>query len=508
MRRITVILSFCAVSLLVQQAGCGSNNSNGAGTNGTGTFGNSSANTAPVVVTLHNASAVGVTNAPPTGTSVLSFRVQITGLSLVGTGGTANASLLSSPVTVQLANEQTLDDVIASDNVKPGTFSGLMVTFGTASMTIQNTSGSTLTIGGTACTNGSTCTVTPTLSQVSATVTPTPSSSLTLVAGQPEHFAVALNVGNSITNTGGTVTITPTLSAAGSGATNGSLTSVSGVTGPITNTGTNQFTVTDSATGQPVAVATNSSTTFSSFNNGIGGCTTNPATAACLKNGQIVTTNFGVGTSTSGMTNTATNVTLATNSTGTNFTKAVEGTVVSKTASAMTIVVTGEPSAVTGISVGQTANATLSTTPAATFSVTTSTGSTIPNTDVFTGLSNVVVGQNVLLEVGSITSGAPPTIVADQVQLLPAQVCGTASALANPNFTLGTLPGTFTGAGETSIQTVTGANTQFFASSPTVLTGFSNIMSGSTFCVGGLLFQTSTASQPTILAGQVAATAH
>ena len=92
MQKVVGYLSALAITLGFL-SGCGSNNNSA-----------NNPNDVPVVMTIHDA--------PPTGVTVVSFAVQITGITLVGSG-TPNASLLTKPVTVQLQNLATSSELLA-----------------------------------------------------------------------------------------------------------------------------------------------------------------------------------------------------------------------------------------------------------------------------------------------------------------------------------------------------------------------------------------------------------
>ena len=101
----------------------------------------------------------------------------------------------------------------------------------------------------------------------------------------------------------------------------------------------------------------------------------------------------------------------------------------------------------------------------------------------------MVVGQNVLVDVTSTVAGTPPTVNADQIQLLPTQVCGTAvGPLTSPNVVLNNLSGTLTGASETSILGVTSATG----------TGATTYSGGIPAASGNITFTTNPANNDTI----------
>jgi Domain of unknown function (DUF4382) len=439
--------------VLALAAGCGSSNH---GTTG-------AQNEVPVVVTIHDA--------PPTGVTVLSFAVQITGIKLEGSGS-SNANLLSSPVTVQLQNLQTGNEILAQSSAEAGTYSSAVITFGSVSATVQNESGAAITVGGTNCATASVCQITPTINQMSSTISSSPFP-LTLTAGTPVNLSLDFNVNSSV---GSDLSVTPsvTISASTTPLSDSNLADVGGVTGTVTATGSNQFTIMDSATGNSLTLNTGSSTTFGGFSS----CTASPEDATCVQKNQIVNVNFGVGDA-NPTTLTASSVNLENG-----FTQGVEGTVVAVNPSTQqfTVVVTGVSGSVTGVQVGDEETVTPGT--GATFSVE-SNGATLPSGLNFTGTSNLLVGQNVQLDASSISGS---TITADQVMLAPTQFTGTAGAVNGTNVTINGLNGLFTNAGTTSITADTGATTTFGG-----VTGVTGLTNGDTVSVSGLLFDTPTA---------------
>jgi hypothetical protein len=101
-RKRIFLISACPL-VLALAAGCG----------GSGHGTTSSQNEVPVVVTMHDA--------PPQGVTVLSFAVQVTGIKLEGSGS-SSANLLSNPVTIQLQNLQTGNEVLAQSSAEAGTY--------------------------------------------------------------------------------------------------------------------------------------------------------------------------------------------------------------------------------------------------------------------------------------------------------------------------------------------------------------------------------------------------
>src|ERR1700683_5422953 len=121
------ILCLSAIPLALSAlSGCGGGNKT------------TTSNEVPVVMTVHDAPATGVT--------MLSFSAVIRCVTITNSSGTA-VSLLSSPVTVNLQNLATQSDILADTSAPAGTYSSMMVTLSSVNMTIQNNSGSTVSIG-------------------------------------------------------------------------------------------------------------------------------------------------------------------------------------------------------------------------------------------------------------------------------------------------------------------------------------------------------------------------
>src|SRR5580692_4542580 len=94
------------------------------------------ASAVPVVLTIQDQ--------PPAGLTALSFQIQITGVSLQGSSASNDVSLLSSPVTVNLSDLQTVNSLLANTSAPAGTYSGITITFANPKVTLLNNSGSPL----------------------------------------------------------------------------------------------------------------------------------------------------------------------------------------------------------------------------------------------------------------------------------------------------------------------------------------------------------------------------
>jgi hypothetical protein len=446
-------LSLACLLVLAVGVGCGGSN------RGT----TSSQSEVPVVITMHDA--------PPVGVTVLSFTVRVTGIELQGTGS-SSANLLTSPVTIQLQNLQTANEILAQSSASAGTYSSLMLTFGSVSATVDNESGSAITVGGTSCASSTVCQITPTLSQMSTTISSSPFP-LTLTAGAPVNLSLDFNVNSSL---GSDLSVTPavTVTASTTALADSNLADIGGVTGTVTATGANQLTVLDSATGNSLTLNTATGTTFGGFST----CTAAPEDATCVQKNQIVNVNFGVGD------NSPTTLTASSVNLENGFSQGIEGTIVAvnPTTQQFTVVVSGTSGSVTGITVGQEETVTAGT--GATFSVE-SNGATLPSGLNFTGTSNLMVGQNVQLDASSISGSM---VTADQVMLAPTQFTGTSGMVNGLNVTINGLNGLFTNSGTTSVVADTGTTTTFGG-----VTGVTGLTNGDPVAVNGLLFGTPTA---------------
>lgn len=433
-------------------------------------------NTVPVSLTVHDTAA--------TNTSLLALSLTVTGATLQESGASGSTvSLLSSPVTLQLANLSTQNELLANITVPAGTYSGMTLTFSGASATIYNGSTSTITVGGQSCAAAATCTYTPTFNQSSTTVTSAPFP-LTLTAGTPVNIAVSLNLNSSLQSDS---SFTPAISVStnSTALADGNLVDISSVTGQVTSVGSNSFTVTDSNTGATQTFNEGTSTTYGTFT----GCAANNFT--CIQKNQIVTLNYGVGPD-AAQTLTATSVTPYNN-----YAQGVMGTVISANAGANTfnVVVTGESPALSGVTTGQII--TVSPGAGATYGI--SGGATAPVGSSFASVTDVIPGQSVVINsTGVTTGGTYPVVAADQVQLAPVQFTGMVSALNSPNFTVNGLNSFYTGNGVSSVNVVTGSGTYYSGITGNAFTG---LATGGSVSLGGYYYNSPTG--PVLVSTQV-----
>ena len=149
---------------------------------------------------------------PPMGVTVLSFEIEVTGAALQPSDSSSQpVSMLSEPEDIELEHLQTESALLASRNVPTGAYSGLMVSFANPRMTIQNQTGTTLTLGTKTCSDQQVCEFDPKLNQSSVTVeAPTTPFPITLTMNSPVVLKLDFNLDTSIQQSD--LSITPTVS--------------------------------------------------------------------------------------------------------------------------------------------------------------------------------------------------------------------------------------------------------------------------------------------------------
>src|SRR5271163_3792393 len=138
-----------------------------------------------------------LSDTPPTGVSVVSFTLPISGISLTPSAG--------SPVSVyaggsfELTQLQTDSAPVAVGvSVPAGSYTSLNVTLGTSNGIFFNGSGGTITIGGVACVTGAFCK----LPSGAATTISVPIT-LTITENQAQWIGLDMNLSNPITSSNG-----------------------------------------------------------------------------------------------------------------------------------------------------------------------------------------------------------------------------------------------------------------------------------------------------------------
>jgi hypothetical protein len=454
----------------------------------------------PVVLTIQNQAG--------TGTSTLSYSIEVTGVSLQGsTSNQSNVSLLSSPVTVNLDNLQSINTLLNNTSAAAGTYSGIMITFAMPQISLLNNTGSNLTDGTTTCASSTTtsqpCVLSPALTQSSVTITSSPFP-LTLTAGTPVNLAIDFNTAASIVIASGSVSITPSVTVTSNStvnATTNNLNDFSNITGQVTSASNNQVTVTDLSTGQPLTLATNSSTTYTGYNTSATCTTAN--TFACIQAGNIINFSYGI-TGASGSVPTLESLNF-----NAGVTNGLTGTVLGPLSNGtFPVLITSETPAYQG-SNGSMVGETVLVSPAtgATFQPQLN-GGTEPAGVSFASSADLVPGQTVLLDSTGFTAGTgtgPGTLTTDNVTLIPSQFNGTINTLdaSNQTLTLNGLGGLYTTNGINAVNVNTTSGTFYTG----VTGGFTGLTAGTNATFGGLLYNTpASPTIPTLEAGQIGVT--
>jgi hypothetical protein len=449
----------------------------------------------PVVVTMQDQ--------PPAGLTVLSFDIEVTGVSLQRADGKADVSLLSSPVTVNLSNLMSFNTLLANTEAPATTYSGMTITFAVPQVSLLNDSGTTYTDGTNSCPSSgsstSPCLLSPALTQTSVSITSSPFP-LTLMRGTPVQMAIDFNSNNSFANAAGTLSITPSVSVTVSNTVNSTTNNIADFTnanGQVVSASGNQVVVTDLSTGQQVTLASNSSTTYNGFNTS-GTCTT-ANTFACIQPGQLIDYNYGI----SGAVGSA--PTLQSVNLTSGITSGVTGTVIGVNAASnqLEVLITGVSPAFTaqnsGLTVGQVVYVNPGTT--ATYGIQ-SNGATLPAGLSFASINDVGIGQTVLLDSTGYTAGTggvPGTLTSDDVTLVPSQFNGTIGTLdaSDQSFTVNGLNALYAENGIPLVTVDTGTSTTYTG----ITGGYPSLTAGMSSEVGGLLFYTP--SGPVVVGSQV-----
>jgi hypothetical protein len=203
------------------------------------------------------------------GTSILSFKVTVTGVSLTpSTGKPVNLTLNPSTPIIELTHLQSDSAFLGTSTVPSGNYTSATVAFSAPDIVLMNQTNGALTGGTTACPVSALtpCEFKPAASgTITLTTAPFP---LTLTANEQTGLSLDFNLNNVITMTNGAVSVDFTqpsvLTAATlphTGTPSGSLDLIEDFTGVLTTISGNSVTVHSDTKGTITAVA-NSSTTF------------------------------------------------------------------------------------------------------------------------------------------------------------------------------------------------------------------------------------------------------
>ena len=421
---------------------------------------------------------------PPNGVAVLFFEALITKATLQPSDASKPAvTVLSTPVEVEFGHLQTDRAFLNLANVTPDTYKSITLSFGNATLTIENHSGAVFG----ACANNSACELTPILNPAAVTVSSTPFP-ITIAQNSVVGLRLDFNVNSSVEPD---LSINPAVTLKSivhkdESERDKEMEDVDEIDGQVTSVGNNQFTLMNEQSGQSFNISVNSSTVFVDF--GRTGCAANPPSLSCVAMGQIL----DVDLSASGM--------------GAMLAKRVEfeeavnrqaikGVITSVDSSTQFhMVVFNEEPTMAGIAEGSPVTVTIQ--PSAVFQV----GSEelgedggFSNTGLsFASSANLLVGQDVQIRPGTAsTSGGVTTVPTDLVRLWPSQITGTVGS-ANTGagtFTLTGLSPLFAGATPPittiTVETLSGLLLMDGDNSQSALPAV-----GSSVSVKGLLFNT------------------
>lgn len=216
-----------------------------------------------------------MTDTPLAGTSILSFKVSVTGVSLTpSTGKPVNLTLNPSTPIIELTHLQSDSAFLGTSTVPSGNYTSATISFSSPDIVLINQTTVPLTGGTTACPVSpvnavTTCEFKPATSgMITVSTAPFP---LTLTPNQQTGLSLDFNLNNAITTTNGAVSVDFTqanvlkaVTLPRAGTPSGSLDLVEDFTGVITTISGNSVTVHSDTKGTITAVA-NSSTTFNNL---------------------------------------------------------------------------------------------------------------------------------------------------------------------------------------------------------------------------------------------------
>jgi hypothetical protein len=434
------------------------------------------ANSAQVSVTL--------SDAPPAGVSVLSFEVNITGALLQPVVG-ADVSVLpgSDPVEIEVKKLETEAAVLSTLSAPAGTYKGLQLTLAHPSLTVFN--GSPNAIG--ACKANTTCQFKPVAAgPITYSAAPFP---LTLVAGTPVGLKIDILLNKIIgadlsvsLSDPSDIVVTELTSVPVSGQPSklednefaGLITSID-----ATN---NKFVVQNANSAMTETINAGAHTKFEDFDDH--GCKSE--NFSCLAVSQLVEVETTLQSDGSLV---AREVKLE-ESRGA---KSIEGTLVSVTGNPPTqlqLVVLDQEDENAGPHLGDSLLVTL--TPTTTFDIQLG-GLAVPAGGAFVAPTDLIPGQDLQVEPGTILPGPPVSTSTAHVHLHTSQFTATVSAVNGSAITVTSLPAIF---GLSTLTVQTSSVTDFDG-----VLGPSGLAKGVVISVRGLLFKT--ASGPVVVAAKV-----
>ncbi len=432
-----------------------------------------------------SAVSISMRDTPPSGVTVLSFQITITGATLQP----GNISLINTPIQIEIERLQVEAAFLSTTSVPAGTYTSLTLNLANPELTIKNDTGAALNTPSGMCASGAVCEFEPSASG-SFTFSGAPFP-LTIMANAPVGLLVDANVSNII-QSDLTVNLTAanafTVSQLAAVQPTGELEDLEDLVGVVANKDAagNQFMLQTLRGNFNVKVDSN--TEFEGFQEA--GCSANNFT--CVQNGQVVEVDLRLlagGMFVAKQIGLKENVAQA----------SVEGVITSVASpTQFKMVVLEELEEGMGVQVGNPITVMLGT--GATFRV--DTGMLpVPSAlqtafEGATDTSQLLPGQQVKVHIVSLAAGPPIVLTTDAVRLRMSRFTATVASVAAPNFTVNNLSSLFTSAGISQIQVQTSSSTEFED-----VSGVSALAAGNMVSLRGLLFKSS--PDPVLIASKV-----
>jgi hypothetical protein len=429
---------------------------------------------------------VSVKDTPPSGVTVFSFEVSVTGATL----NPGDVDLLGGkgPIRIEVKKLETDTAFLSTGSIAAGNYTSLNLTFANPELTFRNDSGSTVA----GCASGRVCEINP-----SGPLSSTVNGAFTVMSGSPSGLLIDLNLSALLTQSLG-VDFSSASSVSVSQKSmqpEGELEDVDHVDGIVSNVGPNQVTIQTTELGN-VTVAADNNTQFDGFD------LCSAANFSCLMTGQSVEVDLmllGGGTFLAKKIELQDDVAEATS-------EELEG-VVSQIDSAtqFEMVVIDELTNVANVSVGNPIIVTLQSSSGGTSFQVDANGLSIPSAlqqsfEAQTDTSQLLSGQTVQIRKISMTGGpapAPIMVTTDRVRLRVTRFTATVSgAPGGSSFNVGSLPGIFGANGIAQIQVQTSSQTNFDG-----VNGTSGLADAMVVSLRGLLFKSS--PNPILIADKV-----
>lgn len=462
-KRVLLAIVLTGVSILV---GCGSN----------------SATLSPAAAGSPVSLVMG--DNPPSGVTILSFRISVTGATL-NSSGTQIQLIQGEGIEVEVEDLQVEKAFISTANAPAGTYDSITVTFANPKLTILNNSGAA--IGN--CASGAACKLTPALSPASVTDSSAPFP-LTISANSPVGLLMDFNLNASIQSD---LSITPTISftqlaakQGEDGSENEDFEEIDDIMGQFTALDATNSTITimDNSSGQSFTAKVDSNTRIEGFEE-IGLADS----FSSFKIGQIVEVNLML---LADGTFRALKVELQQQE-GLNEDE-LAGTVVAvDSPTEFKMVLEGEAPDDNPEQIGNTLTVTIQS--GTTFQIDTD-GMMLPAGLTFQSSADLLVGQHVQIRIPSGTVGS--SVSTDQVTLHRSQVTATVMSTSVSTFTLNNLSSLFTSATPPITQIDVQTSPQTVFENVSDVTG---LKAGDQVSVRGLLFKT--AGTPLMVADAV-----